>query len=299
MIISRKGSSLEVLAPAKLNLALEVLRRRDDGYHELETTMLSVRLYDTLSFCPSDSDELKLTCSAVAGSSSSSLVADERNLVLRAARLLREETGSSAGATIHLQKRIPVEAGMGGGSSDAAATLVALNQFWNLNLESQKLHQLASRLGSDVNFFLESPVAARCTGRGEQIQPLAIRGTYHFVIVKPPFGLSTAQVFQQWKSAGGSRPGSNDAVKSALESGRADQLGQAIHNDLTQPALMLNPGLENLLERFQRESVAGFGMTGSGSACFALCGSAAMAQALATRCRQERLGEAFAVSSGC
>ena len=161
-----QGPSLVVHTPAKLNLFLEVLGRRPDGYHELETVIVSIGLYDTLLFTEEASQRTRLRCrlalaQPLAVQQRTSL-AGEDNLVLRAAALLREQTGCRRGARIELIKRIPLQAGLGGGSSDAAATLVGLNRFWNLQLTAGQLHDLAAQLGSDVNFFLDSPQAALC-----------------------------------------------------------------------------------------------------------------------------------------
>src|SRR5690606_27530600 len=146
-----QGPSLVVNTPAKLNLFLEVLGRRPDGYHELETVMVSIGLYDTLLFTEDDSHQTRLRCRLTTPHSLSpqqqDSLAGEDNLVLRAARLLREQTGCERGVRIELIKRIPLQAGLGGGSSDAAATLVGLNRFWDLGLTSGQLHGLAARLG--------------------------------------------------------------------------------------------------------------------------------------------------------
>jgi 4-diphosphocytidyl-2-C-methyl-D-erythritol kinase len=158
------GTALVIDAPAKLNLHLSVLGRRADGYHELETVMASIGLYDTLRLEPEQDGRLELTCEGA-----DSLAADESNLVLRAARLMAAEHGASPGARLRLLKRIPMQAGLGGGSSDAAAALVGLNLLWNLKLPSAELHRLAAMLGSDVNFFVDSTPLALCRGRGEVV----------------------------------------------------------------------------------------------------------------------------------
>ncbi|WP_437225545.1 4-(cytidine 5'-diphospho)-2-C-methyl-D-erythritol kinase [Planctomicrobium sp. SH661] len=282
-----QGDSLFVLAPAKINLSLKVLGRRDDGYHELQTVMASVGLYDTLRFAPAE-ESLSLRvhslCRSVNSSPVNEIPVDDRNLVIKAARLLQAETGARRGADITLWKRIPSEAGLGGGSSDAAATLVGLNQFWNLQLNPEQLHALAARLGSDVNFFLDSQAAALCTGRGEKIETVPLPQPFSAVIIKPPSGLSTAKVFQQW---------SRDQVTSSTPVQTS-----VIENDLQEPARRLNPEIDQLLARLQRQDVLKAGMTGSGSACFAICRTARQARTLAGRCRSWRMGQVFVVSSG-
>ena len=165
-----------VLRPcAKLNLTLEVLGRRPDGYHDLASVFQAIDLRDELAIRP-DRD-LGLTCSVPD-------LGDDGNLVLRAARLLRAEAGIAAGARLHLEKRIPVAAGLGGGSSDAAATLVGLTRLWRLGWPRARLARLAERLGSDVPFFLGSPTAL-VTGKGEAISPLPSLSPHRALVVHP------------------------------------------------------------------------------------------------------------------
>ena len=175
-------------APAKINLYLRVLGKRPDGYHELETVFERVDLADELAF--EASRELALTCD------DPSLPCGEDNLVLRAARLLQQATGCGAGARIHLTKRIPIAAGLGGGSSDAAAAMVGLNQLWNLWLESSHLMELGASLGSDVPFFLAPTAFAVGRGRGEQCEPLPPEPPLVHVLVVPPERLSTREVYK-------------------------------------------------------------------------------------------------------
>lgn len=301
MRLQRQGEALNVWTPAKLNLLLKVLGRRADGYHDLQTVMLSVQLYDLLQFSPAESGVVRLTCETRfprSFSVSPVLEVGDRNLVIRAARLLKEQTGTTHGASIQLVKHIPMEAGMGGGSSDAAATLVALNQLWDLKLSHCDLHELAAQLGSDVNFFLESPIAGKCSGRGESIEAIPVIGPLHFVIVKPLFGLSTAKVFQQWGAHRATVSHSMEEIQAALESGSVQRIGSVLGNDLTEPALQLDLRLKAVLQRLASEDVAGSGMTGSGSSCFALCRTAAHAKSVAARCRQMKLGYVYTVTSG-
>src|SRR5439155_448213 len=167
MIIRRDGASVLVLAPAKINLHLEVLRRRADGYHDLETLMVAVGLYDTLEFKDDSSGDVRLSCDRP------DLSTGPDNLICRAADLLRQRFIVSRGATIRLWKRIPLAAGLAGGSSDAAATLAGLNLVWRLGLANEELARLGAELGSDVSFFCAGP-AAWCTGRGEIVRPLRL-----------------------------------------------------------------------------------------------------------------------------
>jgi 4-diphosphocytidyl-2-C-methyl-D-erythritol kinase len=167
---------LTVKAYAKVNLTLEVLGKRDDGYHQIVSVMQTIDLSDELSFVPSS--EIIFRCSLLSLETSD-------NLVLRAASLLKERTGYSGGIDIFLKKNIPVAAGLGGGSSDAAATLKALCRLWNLDINDSELQSLAASLGSDVPFFLLGGTAM-AKGRGEEIHELPAMDTTHMVLLAPP-----------------------------------------------------------------------------------------------------------------
>lgn len=257
-------------APAKVNLYLEILGKRADGFHELETLMLAVDLCDTLRFSPSET--LSMSCDAT------ELSTGPENLVLRAANLLLRETGVSAGATIHLSKRIPWAAGLGGGSSDAATTLVGLNALWNTGLSVPELTALAARLGSDVGFFVGSR-AAWCTGRGEVVETLPTRSDLHLVLISPGFGLNTADVYRRLSPP--PHPRSGDGVRDAFLRGGVEDLGREAFNRLTQPALELRPELGDWLTELKSWGVAGASMSGSGSTIFALCRTASEALTVA------------------
>src|SRR5262249_6842875 len=184
MLSERDAGAVLVWAPAKVNLFLEVLSKRPDGYHEIATLMVAVSLYDTLVFKEESSGTIQLF------SSFPQLSTGPDNLINRAALLLQERTGCRRGVSIRLTKRIPLAAGLAGGSTDAAATLWGLNRLWGLELASQELGRLGAELGSDVAFFFSTP-AAWCTGRGEIVEPLALGRPLDLVVICPPFGLST------------------------------------------------------------------------------------------------------------
>src|SRR5262245_40077868 len=167
MLIERFAEHVVVWAPAKVNLHLEILGKRADGYHELETLMMAVNLCDTLVFRNDSSGRLSLECSDV------ELSTGPDNLVMRATALLQSTTNCQRGAAIQLKRRIPLAAGLAGGSTDAAATLAGLNELWSLRLSTTRLKELSAQLGSDVAFFFHTP-AAWCTGRGEIVTPAAV-----------------------------------------------------------------------------------------------------------------------------
>ena len=181
--------TLRRAAPAKINLFLEVLGRRRDGFHDLLTLMHKIALHDTLTISPRNDGDIRLVCD------DPSLPTDERNLVVRAALLLQVGCDRLVGADISLSKRIPVGAGLGGGSSDAATTLLGLNELWDLRLSAGSLHRLASMLGSDVAFFLGADFA-RCEGRGDIIKPLPALAPMHLVVLWPGIAVDTATVYR-------------------------------------------------------------------------------------------------------
>ena len=267
MLIRRDGTSVLVSAPAKVNLHLEVLRRRPDGYHDLETLMVAVGLYDTLEFKDDSSGDVRLSCDRP------DLDTGPDNLVCRAAELLRRlnvsrNDQSSRGAAIRLWKRIPVAAGLAGGSSDAAATLAGLNVLWRLGLSAVELSRLGAELGSDVSFFFAAPTAW-CTGRGEIIRPLRSARSLNFVLACPPAGLSTAEVFRNLTVP--EQPLSGEEICRAVEAGDVEEIGKRLHNRLQPVAERLCPAVARVAERLKTRQPAGVLMSGSGSTVFVLC----------------------------
>lgn len=265
-------------APAKVNLFLEVLGKRPDGFHELNTCMVGLDLCDTLSFAPAH--DLELTCDE------SSLTTGEDNLILKAARQLQRHTGCPQGAAIHLTKRIPMEAGLGGGSSDAATTLRGLNELWELHLPTEELQSLAAELGSDVPYFVTGG-AAWCTGRGEQVMPFELKSELSLVLICPNRGLSTAEVYRRLNAPKTVR--ADVAMKLALSSGDAAAIGTALFNRLEEPALPLLPLLAQLKQQLTAlaasQPILGHQMSGSGSTYFVLCPSLVAAQQVAAAVR--------------
>ena len=254
--------SLVAWAPAKVNLTLEIVGKRSDGYHAIETLMVAIDLFDTLEFRDEPSGELRLTCEPT------TLPNGPENLVWKAAEAFRRKTGTTNGATIHLTKRIPHEAGLGGGSSDAATTLLALNRLWRQNLPLAELAIIAADVGSDVAFFLHAP-AAICTGRGEIVAPVAMGRTLDIVVVKPNVGLSTREVYR--RVAVPLQPlCSTDACR-ALTDGNVQNLASELHNRLQEPAFAAAPLVERTYRRLAALGPLGCQLSGSGSALFALC----------------------------
>ena len=288
MLCQPSACSLTMLAPAKLNLFLRIVRRRDDGFHDLETVMTSIDLYDTLTFSPCESADISLRV-IMAGSrnlqlhSPASIPTDANNLVIRAARLLKDYAAVSSGVQIRLVKRIPSAAGMGGGSSDAAATLAGLNRFWKLGCSTGELLDLAARLGSDVGFFLGGSSTAICRGRGEFVEPLRIPEGLHFVVARPYSGLSTPDVFKRCRPDQTGR--SVEEFAESLQRPRLSHMVRLLLNDLQAPAISLNDEVRQLRDHFNNLPVFGHQMTGSGSSYFGVCASSRHARMMAARLR--------------
>jgi 4-diphosphocytidyl-2-C-methyl-D-erythritol kinase len=276
MLSERRADAVILWAPAKVNLFLEVLAKRADGYHEIATLLVAVSLYDILEFKEDPSGDIRLL------TDHPTLSTGPDNLVRRAADLLRQRSGSQRGATIRLSKRIPMAAGLAGGSSDAAATLAGLNRLWLLELAARDLASLGAELGSDVPFFFRSP-AAWCTGRGEQvaIQPLAT--PLWFVLVCPQAGLATADVYRGVTVP--EHPQDGEDIRRALAEGNIEAIGRGMHNRLEPVAEKLCPVVADLRARLERLGPAGQRMSGSGSSVFALCRDHAEALRIAREIR--------------
>ena len=267
-----KRDAVVVRAPAKINLFLEILGKRPDGYHEIVTCMVAVDLFDIVALQPAKDEQIRLTCDDPA------LPTGPDNLVWRAAEALRRQTRVNRGVSVHLQKRIPSAAGLAGGSSDAAATLWGLNLLWDLGLSPLALAEVAAEVGSDVPFFLLAH-AAWCTGRGEQVAPFAIRKPLNFVVACPARGLTTAEVYKGVTVP--EAPRSADAMRAALQEGSIAAIGAAMHNRLQPIAERLCPEVAALRQVMEKAAPPGHAMSGSGSSYVALCRSRAEARALA------------------
>ncbi len=306
MLFRWDHTSLVVHTPAKLNLFLEVLNKRPDGFHELETVMVMLGIYDTLRFShPNKTSYQDIQLQVCSGNPPASSEANSgksttipcgiENLVVKAALLLKEFTGFDGRAQIQLWKRIPAEAGLAGGSSDAAATLAGLNHLWKLNLPIETLRELAAQLGSDVPFFLNPSRAAICRGRGEILEPIPLPLGLYFVVVKPESGLSTPAVFQRWESNSNRR--SVVGFLQELFSGCLSRLGAAFYNALQNPAEQLSAEISRLRDVFSTEPVLGHMMSGSGTAYFGVCGQRRHAERVAARLSSRRIGRVVVARS--
>jgi 4-diphosphocytidyl-2-C-methyl-D-erythritol kinase len=285
-------------APAKVNLTLRVVGKRPDGYHDLESVVVAVSVFDRLAFEPAD--ELHLVCDDPA------VPLGDDNLVMKAARLLRESCGADRGARIYLRKRIPAGRGFGGGSSDAAACLAGLNALWQCGKTPAELAGLGARLGSDVPLFFGSPVAVM-RGRGERIEPVSARPTWHAALAWPGYGNPTVSVYTAYDRQSTSarreppgrttdgRPGATDILK--FLGGPAREAAPSLVNDLEPAARSLRSDGVSVRALLEKAGAAAVGMTGSGSAYFALTDTEAEARRLVGAARAGGV-EAVAVALG-
>jgi 4-diphosphocytidyl-2-C-methyl-D-erythritol kinase len=262
-------TGFEMQAHAKVNLFLRVLGTRDDGYHEIETLLLPISLADQVTVEPAEG----LTVS-LAGPLAAEVPADDANLALRAARALAAGAGGAdgPGAHITIEKRIPVAAGLGGGSADAAATLVLLDELWSTGLGRERLAPLAASIGSDIPaLLLGEPAYAH--GRGEQVAPVLAQTTTW--VIKPfAFGVSSTDAYAWWDEGGATGPDPG-ALIAAAESGNDALLGDALYNDLQGPVAARHGEIADTIDAFMGAGAHGAVMTGSGPTVAALCSFAA------------------------
>jgi 4-diphosphocytidyl-2-C-methyl-D-erythritol kinase len=279
---------LKVSAPAKINPFLSVGERRPDGLHEICSVMQSVSLYDVLSLTPASSVTLDVSPTDAAPE-------DESNLVIRAVRALWAGSGIASGAAIALTKEIPTAAGLGGGSSDAAAALVGLNELWSLGLSRKALSKTGAALGADVPFCVVGGTAA-ARGAGEALSPLVVRAPVWWVIALPSGSLSTAAVYASFDSV--AKPSLDDPfeVADALARGDLSRLASSLRNDLEPAALSLMPALGSCYSVLMDAGALGAVMSGSGTAWCALARDEVHANEIASRV-SPRFDRVFVVSS--
>ena len=280
MFIRQYGHQFRIDTPAKVNFFLELHGRREDGFHQIDTVMQTVSLWDRLDFIPSEGQDIQLSCQlqqpAGQPGEQDLIPTDGRNLVVRACEHLSAyavehqiDSPLSLGLKIHLTKWIPSAAGLGGASSDCAAALVGANRAWKLGLNLSQLQMIAAQLGSDVPFFLHGG-ACRCTGRGEIIQSVAAPAGVDLVIVKPPVALSTKKVFERLDLTSLDSPTRSDAATQAVTMGHAQQIADSLFNRLAQPAAELTDQMERVARQFERVGSLGHQMSGSGSSYFGI-----------------------------
>lgn len=261
LVEKRPGGILGMGANAKINLSLDIVGKRPDGYHLLDGVMQSLALSDEMTFSPAES--LSLTIEET-----DALLPDDNNLILRAARVLQPKGLGTQGAHITLKKRIPMGAGLGGGSADAAAALVGLNALWGLGLSLEELMSLGLSLGADVPFCLLGGTA-RAQGVGEVLTPVPCLRSFPVVLVQPCGPLSTREVFQAYHRAP-AQPSHLPGVLAALEKGDLALLSDSARNGLEEVSAQMKPEIGAAREALLAQGAAMARMTGSGSVVFGL-----------------------------
>lgn len=263
------NDSFKLPAFAKINLSLRVLGRRTDGFHEIRTIFQTISLRDSLAFEPIESDRIEFSCEAADSLADSARAPnDESNLVYKAAQALRERYGLSLGAKIRLEKRIPAQAGLGGGSSDAAAALLGLSHLWKLKTSKSDLYELGARIGSDVPFFFYGGTALG-TGTGTKIEPLEDFPKKPLLVVVPGVGVSTAEAYKALNVSALTKVGraANLSVSRA-KAQKEDHLHELMRNDFEAVVMVSRPEIgrarDSLLRAGAREAM----LSGSGSSVF-------------------------------
>jgi len=293
------AGSVTVRVPGKVNLYLGVGDCRDDGYHELTTVFHAVSLFDEVTVQTADLLSLNMSGDGVQG-----LPTDRRNLAWQAAELMADRVGRSPDVAISIEKSIPVAGGMAGGSANAAAVLVAMNNLWELGLPRRDLHAMAAQLGSDVPFALHGGTALG-TGRGEQLATVLARSTFHWVLAFANGGLSTPKVFAELDRlrADPERDGppqldSPEPLLAALASADPQELAPLLGNDLQAAAVSLDTGLRRTLRAgVEAGALAGI-VSGSGPTCAFLCASSADAVDVGTQLSGAGVCRTVRVASG-
>lgn len=271
-------AQLTLFSPIKVNLYLRIVGKRPDGYHDLETVMAPLDFGDMLTFAPAERD-ITMSCDHPA------LSTDDTNLVVRAAKRLAERFAVKCGAHIALTKRAPLAAGVGGGSSNAAFTLLGLNKLWELGATEAQLGEIAASLGSDINFFMAGATAL-CRGRGEQVVPVLFRPKAFVLLINPGFGISTKWAYEHWRPLTGQASDVTLLLR-ALERNDLDGVSASLYNSLEAPSVGKFPVLELLKRAMREEGATGALMSGSGASVFGLFANAVDAERAAAKVRAE------------
>lgn len=253
---------LMVKSPAKINLSLDVLHKRDDGYHEVEMVMTTIDLADRIELMSLPADEIRII------SHNRFVPNDERNLAYKSAQLLKKRFGVKKGVAIYLAKMIPVAAGLAGGSSNAAATLRGLNKLWNLGLSLDELAQIGAEIGSDVSFCVYGGTAL-ATGRGEKIEMLPSPPSCWVILAKPNIGVSTADIYRNLDINNVNHPNVSGMVQAIKEQNFTDMCS-LVGNTLESVTLRLHPEVAQIKDQMKRFGADAVLMSGSGPTVFGL-----------------------------
>jgi 4-diphosphocytidyl-2-C-methyl-D-erythritol kinase len=250
-------------APAKINLTLDILGKRDDGYHEVEMVMTMVDLSDRLELETLDRDTI------IISSPVGYIPLDEKNHAFQAAKLIKERYHVKQGVYIHIDKHIPVSAGLGGGSSDAAATLRGLNRLWGLNIPMEELQKIGAEIGSDVPFCVTGGTAI-ATGRGERLEPIASPPPCWVILAKPAVSVSTAEIYRQFDVKTNREEPKSRLCKQAIENKDFQAMCASLGNMLEQVTMRMYPEVARIKACMEKLGADGVQMSGSGPTVFGL-----------------------------
>lgn len=280
--------SLTLRSYAKLNLFLKVLRKRPDQYHDLETIFERISLFDEIRLTSNKTGKIKIVCAHP------QVPKGPKNLVYKVSQMLQARFGIKEGATIYIKKNIPVAAGLAGGSSNAATTLLGLNKIWRLKLPQAELVKIGSEIGSDVAFFLYDTPWALGEGRGERIKILPIKAKYWHVVVVPRIKMYSKDVFGRLNLQLTKKEADVNILTLALKAKSAFEAGLLLHNDLETSILSIRPDLLRVKNRLRKYSFCGVAFSGSGPACYGLAPTEKIARAVVKDLRRY-YARAFAV----
>jgi 4-diphosphocytidyl-2-C-methyl-D-erythritol kinase len=286
--MNRERNSIWIRSPAKINLALRIIRRRVDGYHEIETIMQMVSLYDTLYF-EKKKDGIDLFCYGI------DLSGGRDNLVYRAAEMIKEKARVKSGVKIILKKNIPIMAGLGGGSSNAAATLRGLNELWEIGLKPEELLPLACSLGSDVPFFLNGP-RAYATGVGNLLSPLPSRSKLNMLLIKPNISISTAWAYKALNLSLTKDRDNIKIISQLILQGREEEIANYLSNDFEETIIRYYPIIGEIKRDLLEQGALGALMSGSGPTVFGIFPTHRAAVELCPRYSQKKM-EVFVVET--
>jgi 4-diphosphocytidyl-2-C-methyl-D-erythritol kinase len=278
MVIREQFNSIEngllVLAPAKINLSLLIVGKRPDGFHEIETVMAKINWYDEILFQPGENPGIELVCKGPCWAPKG-----RENLVFQAAEMLLENCGSSADVKITLTKNIPAGSGLGSASSDAAATLMGLDKFLNIQSDRAKMAKMAAILGSDVTFFLGGPLAY-CTGKGEKIRTINENFDFLALLFVPDISISTKEVYANYNHNSALYRKLSGRFKNYIRKNRIDLLAKGCVNMLQESSFSFSENLAELKDMIESLGIGPCCLSGSGSAMFCLIESGSEEKAI-------------------
>ncbi|MGR3293526.1 MAG: 4-(cytidine 5'-diphospho)-2-C-methyl-D-erythritol kinase [Candidatus Scalindua sp.] len=284
---NHKENIISLKAYAKVNLFLEILGKRDDGYHEIETIMQEIDLADNLQF-EEIHEGVKLECN------DKNIPLNQDNLVCKAANIILKECGIKKGVLINLEKNIPVGAGLGGGSSDAAATLKALNLLWKVGLSDGDLMEFAAKLGSDIPFFIKGKTAL-CSGRGEMISPVEVRSRMDYLIIFPRVHINTETIYENLKIDLTKKRKDVSFFSDALKYSEVAGIAKSLFNRLEEVIFATYPDLLQVKSSLDTFDFCGLSISGSGSAFFGLCNDRHQAEVIKNKVELSGIGNVFVV----